>query len=143
MARLGAGGMGEVYRARDTVLGRDAAIKVLPPDKLQDHEARQRFLREARAASALSHPGVVTVYEIGQEDGTDFIAMEFVAGDTLQAILRERRLGFGEAAGYALQAADALAKPMRPAWYTGTSNPATWPSLPTASSKYWTSGWRG
>ena len=55
--------MGEVYRARDTVLGREAAIKVLPPDKLQDREARQRFLREARAASALNHPGVVTVYE--------------------------------------------------------------------------------
>ena len=59
--------MGDVYRARDTVLGRDAAVKVLHVDKLQDGEARQRFLREARAASTLNHPNVVTVYEIGSE----------------------------------------------------------------------------
>jgi serine/threonine-protein kinase len=110
VAKLGAGGMGEVYRARDTVLGRDAAIKVLPSDKLQDHDAKQRFLREARAASALNHPNVVTVYEIGQTDGIDFIAMELVAGDTLQSLMRKRRLSVVEAAGYALQAADALAK---------------------------------
>ena len=90
-ARLGAGGMGEVYRARDTVLGREAAIKVLPPDKLQDREARQRFLREASAASALNHPSVVTVYEIGHADGIDFIAMELVEGETLQSLLRRHR----------------------------------------------------
>lgn len=107
--KLGAGGMGEVYHARDTVLGREAAIKVLPSDRLQDRESRQRFLREARAASALNHPGVVTVYEIGSDDRMDFIAMEFVAGETLNALLEQRRLSMSEAAGYALQAADALA----------------------------------
>ncbi|MEO6565060.1 MAG: protein kinase [Casimicrobiaceae bacterium] len=110
LGRLGAGGMGVVYRARDTVLGREAAVKVLSPDKLQDEEARSRFLREARAASTLNHPNVVTVYEIGSADGIDFIAMELVAGHTLHAVLRQRRLTPVEAGGYALQAATALTK---------------------------------
>jgi serine/threonine-protein kinase len=109
-AELGAGGMGVVYRARDTVLGRDAAIKVLPADALQREDARDRFLREARAASALNHPNVITVYEVGCVDGIDFIAMEYVAGQTLQQLLRQRRLGVSESVGFALQAADALAK---------------------------------
>ena len=89
-AELGAGGMGVVYRARDTVLGRDAAIKVLPADALQREDARDRFLREARAASALNHPNVITVYEVGCVDGIDFIAVEYVAGQTLQQLLRQR-----------------------------------------------------
>src|SRR5687767_13488007 len=110
VGELGAGGMGVVYRARDTVLGRDVAIKVLPADKLQSEESRGRFLREARAASALSHPNVITIYEIGNVDGIDFIAMEFVSGRTLQSLLRDRRLKVGEAANYACQAADALTK---------------------------------
>ena len=110
VGKLGAGGMGEVYRAVDRVLGRDAAIKVLAANKLQDVEARQRFLREARAASALNHPSVVTVYEIGSTEGIDFIAMEFVSGETLDSILRQRRLSIAEAASYALQTADALTK---------------------------------
>jgi eukaryotic-like serine/threonine-protein kinase len=110
VGELGAGGMGVVYRARDTVLGRDAAIKVLPADKLQREQSRRRFLREARAASALNHPNVITIYEIGCVDGIDFIAMEYVSGHTLQALLRQRRLTVAEAAGYAHQTADALAK---------------------------------
>jgi len=110
VGQLGAGGMGVVYRARDTVLGREAAIKVLPPDRLQDEEARERFFREARAASALNHPSVVTVYEIGSADGIDFIAMELVSGQTLHRLLSVRRLTVAEATDYALQAAEALAR---------------------------------
>jgi eukaryotic-like serine/threonine-protein kinase len=110
VGKLGTGGMGEVYRAVDRVLGRDAAVKVLSANKLQDGEARQRFLREARAASALNHPSVVTVYEIGNTEGIDFIAMEFVSGDTLHSLLRQRRLSTVESVGYALQTADALTK---------------------------------
>jgi serine/threonine-protein kinase len=110
VGKLGAGGMGDVYRARDTVLGRDAAVKVLHAERLPDGEARQRFLREARAASALNHPNVVTVYEIGSDNGVDFIAMEFVPGETLQSLMRQRRLSIAEAASYAAQTADALGK---------------------------------
>lgn len=110
VGQLGAGGMGVVYRARDTVLGREAAVKVLPPDRLQDDEARERFFREARAASALNHPNVVTVYEIGSADGIDFIAMELVSGHTLHQLLGRRRLRVAEACDYALQAAEGLTR---------------------------------
>ncbi len=77
---IGAGGMGEVYRARDTRLGREVAIKVLPADKLADPARRARFVQEARAASALNHPHIVTIYEIESADGIDFIVMELVPG---------------------------------------------------------------
>jgi eukaryotic-like serine/threonine-protein kinase len=75
----GAGGMGEVYRARDTRLDRTVALKVLPPDLTNDSAARQRFEREARAVAALSH----SHHDIGQQDGTDFLVMEFLEGETL------------------------------------------------------------
>ena len=110
VGQLGAGGMGVVYRARDTVLGREAAVKVLSADRLQDDEARERFFREARAASALNHPNVVTVYEIGSADGIDFIAMELVSGQTLHQLLSLRRLRIAEASDYALQAAEGLTR---------------------------------
>src|SRR6185503_8152219 len=83
LAPLGAGGMGEVYKARDTRLERLVAIKVLPPDKLADPDRKRRFVQEAKAASALNHPNIVTIYEIGSENGVDYLAMEFVAGKTL------------------------------------------------------------
>ncbi|HEV2289872.1 MAG TPA: protein kinase, partial [Candidatus Acidoferrales bacterium] len=71
-APLGAGGMGEVYRARDTRLGRDVAIKILPQHLTQNTEAKQRFEREARAVSSLNHPHICTLHDIGHQDGTDF-----------------------------------------------------------------------
>src|SRR4051812_44586064 len=87
LAPLGAGGMGEVYRARDSRLGRDVAIKVLPAGLANDPERLKRFEREARSASSLNHPNIVTVYDIGSEDGVSYLAMELVKGEPLRAEL--------------------------------------------------------
>src|SRR5215217_7000991 len=78
LSALGAGGMGEVYRARDTRLGRDVAIKVLPAERLADEHRRSRFQQEARALSSLNHPHIVTIYEVESAGDVDFIVMEFV-----------------------------------------------------------------
>ena len=86
ISRLGAGGMGEVYRARDEQLDRDVAVKVLPASTFDDPTARARLVREARAAAALNHPNICTVYEVGEADGQAYIAMELVEGRTLSAI---------------------------------------------------------
>src|SRR5207244_6920017 len=82
-SQLGEGGMGVVYKARDIRLDRPAAIKVLPPDRVTDPSRKQRFAHEAKAASALNHPGIVTIYDIRSEAGVDFIVMEFIDGATL------------------------------------------------------------
>src|SRR5262249_29621882 len=80
--RIGAGGMGEVFRARDPRLERDVAIKVLPAAHMKDPEFRRRLLKEARAASALNHPNIVTVFDIGSDRGMDYLVMEYVKGNT-------------------------------------------------------------
>ena len=81
---LGAGGMGEVYKAKDLKLGRDVAIKVLREDLASDPERLRRFEQEARAASSLNHPNIVTIHDIGEHEGTRYIAMEYVEGKTLR-----------------------------------------------------------
>jgi eukaryotic-like serine/threonine-protein kinase len=106
---LGAGGMGEVYLAQDTHLRRPAALKILPAKFTESEDRLRRFEREASAASALNHPNIITIHEIGQEDGLHFMAMEFVDGETLRARLNHTRLSLKEALDIAVQVADALA----------------------------------
>ena len=86
LEKLGEGGMGVVYKARDTRLDRFVAIKVLPAEKVADPERKQRFVKEAKAASSLNHPNIITIYDIGQAEGIDFIAMECVIGKTLDRV---------------------------------------------------------
>ncbi len=110
LSRLGEGGMGEVYRARDQRLGREVAIKVLRAEYSSDAERLSRFEQEARAASALNHPYIVTIYDIGEEEGTRFIAMELVRGRTVRALLGSGPFPASEALDLALQAAEGLTK---------------------------------
>src|SRR5262249_35765704 len=109
-SQLGAGGMGEVYRARDTRLEREVAIKVLPQDLSADHNLRQRLEREAKAISKLTHPHICTLHDIGHQNGIDFLVMELVEGETLEHRLLRGPLPTEQAIGYATQIAEALAK---------------------------------
>src|SRR5688572_8086042 len=106
---LGEGGMGTVYRAVDARLGRPVAVKVLRSDAALNDESRKRFVQEARAASGLNHPHIVTIYDIGQDHGVDFIAMEYVAGRSLARLIERPGTGLDDMVKYAVQVADALA----------------------------------
>jgi eukaryotic-like serine/threonine-protein kinase len=106
--QLGKGGMGVLYLARDARLGRPVAIKVLPGEPFLGEARRKRFVREAKAASALNHPNIITVYNVGSDRGVDFIAMEYVEGEPLSGLIREG-LPIDKAVGYAQQIAGALA----------------------------------
>jgi serine/threonine-protein kinase len=108
LAALGAGGMGEVYKARDTRLSRTVAIKVLPPDAYSDPHARERLEREARAISALNHPHICTFYDIGHDQGVQFLVMEFVEGESLAARLMRGQLPVVEALRHAIELVSAL-----------------------------------
>jgi serine/threonine protein kinase/tetratricopeptide (TPR) repeat protein len=109
LALLGAGGMGEVYQARDARLNRVVALKFLPPDKVADPDRRRRFINEAQATSALNHPNIITIHDIAEADGAAFIVMEFVRGRTLDEIIGGRGLPVSDAIRYATEVADALA----------------------------------
>ena len=110
LAPLGAGGMGEVWRARDTRLGREVAVKVLPADVASDPSRLKRFEKEARAASALNHPNIVTIYDIGSADSVSYIAMEKVDGKTLREVLFSGPLAMKRLLQIAPQIADGLAR---------------------------------
>jgi Tol biopolymer transport system component len=108
LAAIGAGGMGEVYRARDSRLGRDVALKILPDLFAADPERRARFDHEARTVAALNHPNIVTIYSVEESGGTRFLTMEIVEGQTLDALIPPRGLGLPELLEYALPIVDAV-----------------------------------
>src|SRR6202049_2166695 len=113
LSAIGAGGMGEVYRARDTRLDRIVAIKVLPTHLASRPELRERFEREARSIASLNHPHICTLHDIGHQDGTDFLVMEYLEGETLAQRLNKGFLPLEQVFQYAIEIADALDKAHR------------------------------
>src|SRR6188508_15212 len=110
---IGAGGMGEVYKARDTRLDRTVAIKVLPAQFAADPRFRERFEREAKAISQLSHPHICTLHDVGRQDGIDYLVMEYLEGQSLAQRLYKGALPLDQTLRYAVQIADALDKAHR------------------------------
>src|ERR1700758_1243210 len=113
LSPLGAGGMGEVYRARDTRLGRDVAVKILPTEFSADPIRKQRFEREAKTISSLNHPNICTLHDVGSQDGLEYLVMECVEGETLAKRLEKGPLPLEQALKYGAQIADALDKAHR------------------------------
>src|SRR5678816_3912591 len=110
LEKLGQGGMGVVYKALDTRLDRPVSLKILPPDRVADPERKRRFIQEAKAASALNHPNIVTIYDIGSHNGVDFIAMEFIDGKTLDQMIPRHGMRLNDVLRFAIPIADALDK---------------------------------
>ena len=110
LAEISRGGMGIVYRALDTKLDREVAIKVLPPELVSDPERRRRFVQEAKAAAALHHPHIAVIHEIDEVDGVTFIAMELIEGEKLQDLLRQDRVPLARALDLATEVAEGLAR---------------------------------
>src|SRR6266852_4085336 len=113
VAALGAGGMGEVYKARDTRLDRTVAIKILPESLAADPQFRDRFDREARSISQLDHPHICALYDVGEHNGTAYLVMQYLEGETLADRLKKGALAVDQALRYAIEIADALDKAHR------------------------------
>src|SRR6202162_1256765 len=113
LAPLGAGGMGEVYRARDTRLDRTVAVKILPSHLSSDPILRQRFEQEAKAISSLNHPHICALYDVGHQDGTDFLVMEYLEGETLAKLLEKGPLPLAQVLKFDMEIAGALDKAHR------------------------------
>lgn len=109
ISQLGAGGMGEVYLAEDTRLGRKVALKRLSASLIADEQALRRFAQEAKAASALNHPHIITIYDIAADDHHELIVMEFVEGESLRALFAREKIAIKRAVEFAAQAASGLA----------------------------------
>src|SRR5207245_1463310 len=113
LSAIGAGGMGEVYRARDTRLERTVAVKILPDHLADRSELRERFEREARTIASLNHPHICTLFDIGHQDGIDYLVMEYLEGETLAQRLLKGPLPLDQVLQYAIEIADALDKAHR------------------------------
>ena len=113
LSAVGAGGMGEVYRAKDTRLDRIVAIKILREHHASNPELRERFEREARTIASLNHPHICTLHDVGHQDGIDYLVMEYVEGETLAARLEKGPLPLDQVLRYAIEIADALDKAHR------------------------------
>ena len=110
LSSIGSGGMGEVFLAQDTLLGRRIALKLLPAEFTANHDRVRRFEQEAKAASALNHPNIITIHDIGRENDIDFIVMEYVTGKTLDRLIPSRGLKLTDVLNYSVPIADALVK---------------------------------
>jgi non-specific serine/threonine protein kinase len=120
--KLGSGGMGVVYEAEDTRLGRRVAVKFLPPEMAQDTQLIERFQREARAASALNHPNICTIHSIEQHERQHFLVMELLEGQTLAQLIGRQPFPMDRLLPMAIQIADALESAHAKAWCTETSS---------------------
>ena len=109
-SKIGAGGMGEVYLAEDTQLGRRVAIKLLSPELVADERANKRLVKEARAAATLDHPNICSIYEVSEEDDRSFIVMQHIEGETLDIRMKRQQFDLPESLSIAMQVADALAE---------------------------------
>src|SRR5713226_3308976 len=109
-SKIGAGGMGEVYLAQDTKLDRKVALKILPSDVAANEDRMRRFVQEAKAAAALNHPNIAHIYEIGEHEGTNFIAMELIDGVTLREKIHQERTELRKLLRFLQHAAEGLAK---------------------------------